>query len=940
MSDPNETLGRQPIELVEFVLPKCANDFASLPCHAGLGTVYDGNEAHDYLRQGVSATWLPVNGTQSAIDGGVRFTATASNLYIITGARGDTFSGDEYRYIVIKGKWVSGGSNDMTLGFASGGGSPFGAGVNITPTNTSISYRGALPTDELTEGDEFTLIYDAATAADYATDWQGQDIDQLFFRFAFSASADVVFDLYSIQIISDDPFASVGSECFNCRATCQDPDNYQARPLAHLTPDRTLAQGETGTTDFNGETEYFVEVDMRIPLDPDGIVFKVGGASAGAAIYFLSGNLVIRAGDGSAPDSSTTSKFVFDPSDWLGKSVRLITQWVVADAGGFDKIDVLAWIFDPVELEFTYLGKDRSASVATNIFETGDWSVGENTGDFPGGETTTDYNGTINALYMYDAQSATLYADQDAYRNNLFIGRGQKGEPDVGKPILSCLGSLGTIGTKINLSGADDNYQPLGRRATLDFTVNDFAHSDIGQDPYYATRPYDPFERSTFWRKWLSRQKFGKVGARVRVYDGYAGQAISAYKRRGYVLEETKINEEGLSFYARDELARTELLKAQVPAASPGSLDVDITDTATSMTMNGDFTPDYPAAGTLRINDEIITYTGVSYSDPTTTFTGLTRGTDGSTAAAHDADDQVQLCRRLSGTVEQVITELLAIDAKIESQLVDFAGLASEQILYLGAYSLETLVSEVTGVDTVLGWICQESGVYVWWDERQQQIRIKAIRAISADDIVKELTHESNIVAGTFRIAEKPRQRLNSITIYYNPIDFAGELDDTANFANSVKIVNGTNSSIDQYGNVLQAKALFSRFLDANAEVAQTGARLANRYQDVPIEAKLAVDAKDRDTWTGDIVSISSPVLVDDFGERDVRRWLIVEAEEVAPGHMVQYTVSDVTLDGKIFTITADGIGTYTAALLADGNAFITDNDGLNSDGTPGARII
>ena len=728
----------------------------------------------------------------------------------------------------------------------------------------------------------------------------------------------------------------VGSECFNCRATCQSVDNYQAQPLGHLTPDRTLTQGETGATDFNGEVQYFVEVDMRIPLEPTGVVFEVGGTGTGAAIYFLSGNLIIRAGDGSSATPTGAARLSFDPAAYLGKTVKLITQWTY-DSGVDCTVE--AWIFDPVELELTSIGSATSSTDPGNLFDTGGYGVGEVNGTIAGNEVTTDYNGAISELNMYDAQTATLFADQNAYRQKLFLSKGVKGEPDVGQPILPCLSSVGTIGTKINLSGADDDYKPLGRRATLDFTVQDFTHSDIGQDPYVSTRLYDPFERSTFWRKWLARQKFGKVGARVRIYDGYAGQPLSAYNRRGCVMEETKINEDGLSFYCRDELARTELLKAQVPATSPGSLDVAIDATQTTLTMNGDFTGDYPASGTLRINDELMTYTSVAYSDPTTTFSGLVRGTDGSTADAHDADDSVQECRRLAGTVEEVITELLTKDAKIEAQLIDLAGLASEQDAYLGAYSLDTVVSEVTGVDTVLGWVCQECQVYIWWDERQQQIRIKAIRAVALTDITKTMSHEDNIVAGTFRVAEKPRQRLNSLTINYNPIDFAGDLGEVANFANALKVVNGLNSRVDQYGNVLQAKTLFSRFLRTNAEVSQTASRIANRYADVPFEARLVVDAKDRAIWTGDIVYIDTPVIVDRDGLRDVRRWLIIEAEEIDPGHSVQYTVADITLDGLIYFITEDGIGTYTPELFALGNAFITDNNGFNPDGTPGARI-
>jgi len=47
----------------------------------------------------------------------------------------------------------------------------------------------------------------------------------------------------------------------------------------------------------------------------------------------------------------------------------------------------------------------------------------------------------------------------------------------------------------------------------------------------------------------------------------------------------------------------------------------------------------------------------------------------------------------------------------------------------------------------------------------------------------------------------------------------------------------------------------------------------------------------------------------------------------------------DVTLDGRLYRITENGIGTYTPELFALANAFITDANGLNSDGTTGATI-
>ena len=60
-----------------------------------------------------------------------------------------------------------------------------------------------------------------------------------------------------------------------------------------------------------------------------------------------------------------------------------------------------------------------------------------------------------------------------------------------------------------------------------------------------------------------------------------------------------------------------------------------LTDSATTITV--DSTTGFPTSGQFQIDEEIITYTGTT----STTFTGCTRGAEGTTAAAHDDNDKV-----------------------------------------------------------------------------------------------------------------------------------------------------------------------------------------------------------------------------------------------------------------------------------------------------------
>ncbi|MDH5796937.1 MAG: hypothetical protein OEZ19_00090 [Paracoccaceae bacterium] len=734
--------------------------------------------------------------------------------------------------------------------------------------------------------------------------------------------------------------AGVGSECFNCRNTCQDVENYRDTPDRHLAPDLLLTNGGAiASGDITRTSDLFASFEVRFGSAPDGIIWEQGGSADFAAyLGVTSGNLVFRAGDGTVTSGVNAGKVSVDAMQFSGKSMTL---YVGIDFVASGASTVSLWVFDPVELTLTLLGTDGfTASTAWAGTDAG--AIGQLGGsNVATGESVASWgDGTIIAR-LYDATSAPSDMS-DNFRKELWLGRGVKGEPTEDKYILPCLGDVGTISSRINLNAADDNYEPLGRRATLDFTAADFTHSDIGQDPYFATRLYDPRERSTFWRKWLIREKYGRVGALVRRWTGYRGQRLAEYRSQAFILDKVGYTEDGVSGHCRDILSKTEFRRAQIPEPSPGVLGLDVLAADTSFILAGDVTEEYPAAGTLRINDEIMTYTGRSAAGAPvmTTFTGVTRGTDGSAADDHDAGDLVQLCRRYTNdTITNALIEWLVDDSEIPAQYIDLVGIAEEDAAYLDAYTLTGLLTEPNGAGKLIGRLNEECSFYMWWDERAQKIRMQAIRAVDDNDVIADWSNEGNIIGDTLKLTEYPKQRLNVITFRYNPRDFAGDMEKSANFKNGLKLINGTTSLPEQYGNLVQTRDIYSIFLTTEAQANQTSSRLAIRYADVPQFAEFYVDAKDRAVWVGDIVKLDHPMLVSPQGVQRMRRWLVVEAEEVDPGHILRYVCADITLDGTIYKITENGIGDYTPELFDLDNAFITDNAGLNPDGTRGATI-
>lgn len=934
-------LGREPVELLALTVPKCANKFGCAPCMAGLGLVDTSDLTVNFAQEGGDSGYGALDATETVDFDGVTVEATGTDgRFSYSGATG--FSGDDYRYITLDVTAVSDGM-DFTQGLA-GGGISYASGAGsfssdrvMSPVNTTTGFRGIRDLTNVAAGKRLQLVYDAADSTNYATDWQGQTITGLQFDLENVIGSAV--KVHSIVASADNPIDSQGSECYNTRGTCLDVDNFQARPLAHLTPTEVWAQGETGSHSYSSDSYYLFEADLRIPNDPSGLVFEIGGSGTGIYVGFTSGNLVVRCGDGSASDSATTAKVDVDPSSIEGKQGTLICDF---RANGTDNATSKVWFFDVLERTVMLLGEDESASPPANAFGANDYGVGTTVSGLPATEDSSDFNGTIIAARFYSGQREFVDGDTDPYRTTLYFDDGRKAKPSDDIYIMPALSSVSTVPTKINISSADPAYNPLGRRSSVTAALLDFPHTDFSIDPYCKDRSYTPLEQGTFWPRWLVRNKFEKTRALSRVYAGYNGEALSAMRTRSYFLD--RINYDGgnvASAVMRDYLALTGFSRAQVPPASTGKLESDMDASQVTMELAGDVTDEYPTAADVRIDEEILNYTGRSYDSGTdiTTFTGLTRGTDGSTAASHSTDEGVQICRRYTDArIDTVLEELLIDDSTIPQSLVDIEAFTSEYDDTLSAYQLTTLITQPTSVSKLIGEISLQCAFYLWWDERAQKITMQAIKPL--DTVDATFTQESNIIGGSFPSEEKPKERVTTLSFFYNPRDWARDLDDPINYKNQLVAANSSNQDADQYKDLPELREIQSRWLTTEAQANQTASRIAVRYEDVPKYVSLSVDAKDRQYWVGNFATISHDGLQKADGSRDTtRRWLIIEADEVQAGHKQNLTLVDVTLDGRIYKITENSLTTYDADLFADGNGYITDDDGNNPDNTRGATI-
>lgn len=463
------------------------------------------------------------------------------------------------------------------------------------------------------------------------------------------------------------------------------------------------------------------------------------------------------------------------------------------------------------------------------------------------------------------------------------------------KPPVFCVPSLqkvSTAPTQINVVGGTRSKGPLGVRAQLSVTFKDHPYSDRIVDKYRTERDYIATDRGTYWGKWLSRNPYYS-NYLIHVYDGYAGQELAEMQKRTYLVDSASGPDSNQNFNlkAKDVLKLADDDTAQAPAASTGGLIIDYSDTVTITTLRitGAIAAEYPAPGKVRVNDEIMSYTGAStISGTEINLTGITRATDGSEQDSHDSGDRVQLCLEyVEIRPDALVNDLLTNYGSVPAAFIPLADWQAEASVWLEQFRLSTLITEPTGVDKLLGEITEQALFYIWWDERAQEIKLRALRP-AFNDTVTSLNDTANILAGTFEITERPKERISQVWLFFGQRNPTEKLDDEQNYRRVRVRLDAEAESDIQYGEQ-RIKKIYSRWIQTDAVAIQATVRLLARFRDTPQYIAFRVDAKDRALWTGDLADVLTDYVTDDTGAPLAKRWQVTSAEEVQSGEIVEY---------------------------------------------------
>lgn len=508
---------------------------------------------------------------------------------------------------------------------------------------------------------------------------------------------------------------------------------------------------------------------------------------------------------------------------------------------------------------------------------------------------------------------------------------------------LPGLVSVSTAQAKMNVAGMLRGESPLGIRASVTVTLNDFPFSDFVGDFYKSDRIVG---KATFWEKWTSRNEF-YAGMYIRIYDGYRGQALASMRQRLYIMESVDGPSNGqVTITGRDPLRLADKEKAQFPRLTDIRLYADILSTDTAIRVYASAADVSDAFGNtatsyMRLGDEIFSYTGYSLvSTGLYDLTGVVRGTFNTVAEDGQADAQLQRVGYFSNRhIWKIAYDLITGHTLIPSAFVTTAEWDAEASSYLAQFMVTGVVAEPTPVETLLGELCQQGQFSMWWDEFGQKIKIKVVQPPSGS--VSAINDVSHILAGSARISRDPSELVTRTWVYYSPYSVVTDLGKASNYKTAVVRVLGDVENANA-ANVVITREVFSRWIRTEVQALSITKRIADNYGQVPEFLSIQVDAKDRELAAiGTVLDVSTSAFRDSEGNQTSRRWQVVSVEEVAAGSTYALELQLFPYVGRFANIMADGSPVYASATEAERESglWLAEDTGLMPDGSEGYKL-
>jgi len=185
--------------------------------------------------------------------------------------------------------------------------------------------------------------------------------------------------------------------------------------------------------------------------------------------------------------------------------------------------------------------------------------------------------------------------DPANYNNSTTLTHAFSSRQVDGQTYIPCIAATKLSPTEITPG------QPFNKRAAITITLEDFAHHDIGIDPYVSTRSYTAMDQGTYFGKLIARNPFYQ-GRPLRLLTGYVDDPFSVgdLQTENYIIEKITYSKKGkITILAKDILKLADDKRSTCPQASSGKLVSAISSSDTSLTVTSGTEDEYLGANIL-----------------------------------------------------------------------------------------------------------------------------------------------------------------------------------------------------------------------------------------------------------------------------------------------------------------------------------------------------
>jgi hypothetical protein len=236
-------------------------------------------------------------------------------------------------------------------------------------------------------------------------------------------------------------------------------------------------------------------------------------------------------------------------------------------------------------------------------------------------------------------------------------------------------------------------------------------------------------------------------------------------------------------------------------------------------------------------------------------------------------------------------TSLSILSLPIPDEYITASDWEQEVDLWMSGHILSVWIAEPTSVKQLVSEIVA-TGCFLWWDEHEQQIRLRAVRPYYAlvDGLTTLVNDQNAIIKDTVERTPKPDERVSQVMFYWDQINPTAAIDEVSNYNRSRTLIDQAREEPEQYGSKKIHK-VFARFLGETGDAATLSAatRILERSADTPLEITFKTDAKDNDIKVGDIISFAHRDIIDFEGAPANLYLQIIRAQETDPGHEMEF---------------------------------------------------